>query len=188
MTTATPQLLANQIDRPDPSPDFLAREAKGEISPEQGARYRRFLARVAKEFLTHPVVVDNRYTRWFAAGEATDDELRHFTTQFSVFSNQFLIAQLKKMIASDSIDSTSQGYTYRRSGPISRESTPSGSAPDSRNPWASSRSRRTATTCPVPASSAACPRFSERSRRGSRHRPAQEDTAQAPAGPCPGAP
>jgi hypothetical protein len=105
VTTATPQLLANQIDRPDPSPDFLAREAKGEISPEQGARYRRFLARVAKEFLTHPVVVDNRYTQWFAAGEATDDELRHFTTQFSVFSNQFLIAQLKKMIASDSIES-----------------------------------------------------------------------------------
>lgn len=105
MTTATPQLLANQIDGPEPSPDFLAREARGEISKEQGARYRQFLKRVAKEFLTHPVVVDNRYTKWFSLGLATDEELRHFTTQFSVFSNQFLIAQLGKMIAADSVES-----------------------------------------------------------------------------------
>ena len=46
----------------------------------------------------HPVVVDNTYTRWFATGAATDDEVRHLTVQFSVFSHQFLEAQLRKVI------------------------------------------------------------------------------------------
>ena len=46
----------------------------------------------------HPVVVDNTYTRWFATGAATPDEVRHLTVQFSVFSHQFVEAQLRKVI------------------------------------------------------------------------------------------
>ena len=46
----------------------------------------------------HPVVVANPYTRWFAAGEATRDEIRHLTVQFSVFSHFFVEAQLRKVI------------------------------------------------------------------------------------------
>ena len=46
----------------------------------------------------HPVVVDNRYTKWFAAGEASRDEVRHLTQQFSVFSHLFVEAQLRKVI------------------------------------------------------------------------------------------
>jgi hypothetical protein len=46
----------------------------------------------------HPVVVDNRYTRWFATGAASADEVRHLTVQFSVFSHLFVEAQLRKVI------------------------------------------------------------------------------------------
>jgi hypothetical protein len=46
----------------------------------------------------HPVVVDNRYTRWFATGEANRADVRHLTVQFSVFSHLFVEAQLRKVI------------------------------------------------------------------------------------------
>jgi pyrroloquinoline quinone (PQQ) biosynthesis protein C len=56
-------------------------------------------------FLQHPIVVDNPYTRWFRNGDASREELRHFTVQFSVFSNQFLVAQLSKLIQAETLDS-----------------------------------------------------------------------------------
>ena len=55
----------------------------------------------------HPVVVDNRYTKWFAKGEASRDEVRHLTVQFSVFSQLFPEAQLRKVINAPDLD------TYR---------------------------------------------------------------------------
>ena len=57
-----------------------------------------FQARVDAAVHSHPVVVDNAYTRWFAKGEATADEVRHLTVQFSVFSHLFVEAQLRKVI------------------------------------------------------------------------------------------
>lgn len=92
-----------RAENPEPTEEFLAREAAGEIPREQAGAYRGFLTRVFEEFLTHPIVVDNRYTRWFQDGRVTDAELRHFAAQFSVFSNQFLVAQLQKMINADSL-------------------------------------------------------------------------------------
>jgi hypothetical protein len=100
---ALPQVLAAQLDDPQPSADFAARAVAGEFADAQLADYRSFLKRVVGEFLTHPIVQDNPYTRWFARGDVTDDELKRFTVQFSVFSNLFLIAQLQKMINSDSL-------------------------------------------------------------------------------------
>src|SRR5207237_2131197 len=58
----------------------------------------RFRLRVEALVHHHPVVVDNAYTRWFAAGSADRDEVRHLTVQFSVFSHQFVEAQLRKVI------------------------------------------------------------------------------------------
>src|SRR5688500_16373593 len=55
----------------------------------------------------HPVVTNNRYTRWFAQGEATRGEVRHLTVQFSVFSHLFVEAQLRKVINAADLD------TYR---------------------------------------------------------------------------
>lgn len=47
---------------------------------------------------THPIVVHNAYTAWFAGGSASDRQLRGFTVQFSVFSHLFIEAQLRKCI------------------------------------------------------------------------------------------
>jgi hypothetical protein len=68
-----------------------------------------FRARVDTVVHEHPVVVDNRYTRWFATGEASLDEVRHLTVQFSVFSHLFIEAQLRKVINATSIESYRAG-------------------------------------------------------------------------------
>ena len=68
-----------------------------------------FKARVDELVRTHPVVVDNRYTKWFASGEATRDEVRHLTVQFSVFSHLFVEAQLRKVINAADIESYRAG-------------------------------------------------------------------------------
>jgi hypothetical protein len=60
--------------------------------------FQNFQRRIDEELLTHPVITNNEYCRWFENADLTTDEVRHFAVQFSVFSNQFLIAQLKKMI------------------------------------------------------------------------------------------
>ena len=57
----------------------------------------------------HPVVTDNAYTRWFATGQATADEVRHLTVQFSVFSHLFVEAQLRKVINAADLDTYHAG-------------------------------------------------------------------------------
>jgi len=57
-----------------------------------------FSKRVDDVVHAHPVVVANDYTRWFAKGEATREDVRHLTRQFSVFSHYFVEAQLRKVI------------------------------------------------------------------------------------------
>src|SRR5215210_2126467 len=66
-----------------------------------------FRTRVAGVVHHHPVVTDNAYTRWFATGAATRDEVRHLTVQFSVFSHLFVEAQLRKVINAPDLE------TYR---------------------------------------------------------------------------
>lgn len=74
------------------------------LSQQQVEEFRRFLGEVDRELLQHRMITHNAYTRWFREGMATDDELRHFVRQFSVFSNQFLIAALLKVINSGSVE------------------------------------------------------------------------------------
>jgi hypothetical protein len=57
----------------------------------------------------HPVVADNAYTRWFATGAATADDVRHLTVQFSVFSHLFVEAQLRKVINAANLESYRAG-------------------------------------------------------------------------------
>jgi hypothetical protein len=57
----------------------------------------------------HPVVARNRYTRWFARGEATRGEVRHLAVQFSVFSHLFVEAQLRKVINAADLDTYRSG-------------------------------------------------------------------------------
>ena len=77
---------------------------KGELTSTQVDQFRRFLQEVDRELLQHRIILDNRYTRWFQKGQASDAELKFFIQQFSVFSNQFLIAALLKVINSESLE------------------------------------------------------------------------------------
>jgi pyrroloquinoline quinone (PQQ) biosynthesis protein C len=80
----------------------------GELTQKQVDDFQAFLRRVDKEMMRHRVIVDNKYTKWFQKGEATDQELRHFVKQFSVFSNLFLIAALNKVINAPSLEQMRQ--------------------------------------------------------------------------------
>ena len=66
--------------------------------------FETFADAVDLEFMHHPVVVSNPYTAWFAAGDVSLDHLRYFTIQFSVFSNQFLLAALNRVINADTFE------------------------------------------------------------------------------------
>lgn len=71
---------------------------QGELTQEQVNDFQDFLAQVDRVLLHHRIILNNAYTKWFREGKATDEQLRHFIKQFSVFSNQFLIAALLKEI------------------------------------------------------------------------------------------
>jgi hypothetical protein len=79
------------------------RLGKGELTQQQVDDFQNFLAEVDREFLQHPIITHNAYTHWFQEGAATEEELRHFIQQFSVFSNQFLVAALLKVINSPTL-------------------------------------------------------------------------------------
>jgi len=69
-----------------------------------GKNFNLFKQTIEQRFMRHPVVTNNEYTAWFARGDISLDHLRHFTTQFSVFSNQFLLAALNRVINADSLE------------------------------------------------------------------------------------
>lgn len=85
------------------SPRIQTRLQRGELTPAQVKDFQDFLNQVDREFLQHRIITNNTYTKWFQTGNATDDELRHFLRQFSVFSNQFLLAALLKVINSPTL-------------------------------------------------------------------------------------
>lgn len=96
---------------------------QGILSRSQIDDFESFLHQVDRVFLQHPIITQNAYTQWFQQGTATDGELRHFIQQFSVFSNQFLVAALLKVInaptlqqsrASREILLNELGVIYRR--------------------------------------------------------------------------
>ena len=57
-----------------------------------------------EEVLTHPIIKRNRYLWWFSQTELDTEDIIYFTKQFSVFSNQFIIAQLLKTINANSLE------------------------------------------------------------------------------------
>ena len=66
--------------------------------------FRRFYKKIENELLTHPIIKKNDYCDWFQQGDATQAQVRQFLIQFSVFSNQFLIAQLHKMLNAETLE------------------------------------------------------------------------------------
>jgi hypothetical protein len=68
-----------------------------------GHDFDAFKQTIHQTFMRHPVVTQNAYTAWFARGNMSLDHLRHFTVQFSVFSSQFLLAALNRVINASSL-------------------------------------------------------------------------------------
>lgn len=68
-----------------------------------------FEAAVARSVTLHPIVCRNAYTSWFSRGEASLEQLRAFTVQFSVFSHLFIEAQLRKCINAPDLQSYRAG-------------------------------------------------------------------------------
>jgi pyrroloquinoline quinone (PQQ) biosynthesis protein C len=80
------------------------REGRSGYTVHRGRQFLQFQDRINRELLQHRVITRNAYTAWFERGEQTQAQLRAFIVQFSVFSNQFLVAQLQKMINADTLE------------------------------------------------------------------------------------
>ncbi|MBD1863201.1 MULTISPECIES: hypothetical protein [Trichocoleus] len=120
-------MMTTVLNSPTPaiSARIQERLQQGQLTQDQVTEFQAFLAEIDRHFLQHRIITDNAYTRWFQQGEAADAELRHFIQQFSVFSNQFLIAALQKEInaptlqqsrASREILLNELGVIYRKTG------------------------------------------------------------------------
>jgi hypothetical protein len=77
---------------------------RGELTVAQVDDFREFLDRVDRGILHHRIITQNAYTRWFRDGKASYAELVHFVRQFSVFSNQFLVAALLRVINAPTLE------------------------------------------------------------------------------------
>ncbi len=72
--------------------------------PHPSADWHEFRARLGREVMQHPVITTNKFTNWFSQGDISLAQARAFMVQFSVFSNEFLCAQLRKTINAESIE------------------------------------------------------------------------------------
>ena len=70
----------------------------------KNSSFAQFKHRLGLEVLNHPVITANPYTPWFREGVISLEQARAFLVQFSVFSNEFLFAQLRKMVNADTIE------------------------------------------------------------------------------------
>ncbi len=95
VNTPAPLTISSRIEK---------RSHQGELTQKQVDNFQDFLTKINQELLQHRIITNNAYTRWFSNGTATDKELRYFIQQFSVFSNQFLIAALLKAINSPTLE------------------------------------------------------------------------------------
>ena len=77
---------------------------KGHYDLDKVEAFRQFYDRIENELLNHPIIQHNAYCSWFQQGDFNQQQLRDFIIQFSVFSNQFLVAQLHKMLNAESIE------------------------------------------------------------------------------------
>ena len=79
-------------------------EGRQGYSIETGQRFLEFQTRIDAELLSHPIITDNAYTAWFEHGHKSHEQIMNFIVQFSVFSNQFLVAQLQKTLNADTLE------------------------------------------------------------------------------------
>lgn len=84
----------------------------------------------------HPVVTGNPYTRSFARRDAGRDEVRHLTVQFSVFSQGFVEAQLRKVVNAPTLAASRAGkeILMNELGVVFRPRRPGAAPPDGVDP------------------------------------------------------
>ncbi len=87
----------------EPSLRAIAEGREG-YSIDTARRFLTFQARIDGELLRHPIITDNAYTAWFEHGDKSHEQIMSFIVQFSVFSNQFLVAQLQKTLNADTLE------------------------------------------------------------------------------------
>ncbi len=87
----------------DTTLEALNDQAPG-YSVAKARRFLEFQKRIETSLLRHRIITNNTYTAWFSQGRQNMEQIKDFIVQFSVFSNQFLLAQLNKMINADSLE------------------------------------------------------------------------------------
>jgi hypothetical protein len=87
----------------EPSLRAIAEGREGYTIGKAG-RFLAFQARIDAELLNHRIITDNAYTAWFEHGNKSHEQIISFIVQFSVFSNQFLVAQLHKTLNADTLE------------------------------------------------------------------------------------
>ncbi len=87
----------------EPSLRAIAEGREG-YTIDRAKRFLAFQARIDAELLNHRVITDNAYTAWFEHGKMSHEQTTSFIVQFSVFSNQFLVAQLHKNLNADTLE------------------------------------------------------------------------------------
>lgn len=78
---------------------------KGQMgySIDKAKRFLNFQKRIDQQLLQHRIITSNAYTAWFEQGTQSVEQIKEFIIQFSVFSNQFLVAQVHKMIHANTL-------------------------------------------------------------------------------------
>ena len=74
------------------------------LTCSHGQSSTAFRARLERDVLGHAVIRSNPYTAWFKQGDFSPAQARAFLVQFSVFSNQFLVAQLQKVLNAETLE------------------------------------------------------------------------------------
>jgi hypothetical protein len=104
VTTNPASAVADDLAGLTPVASQAIRDGRPGYTRERAQAFLRFKARIDSELLDHRVIGANAYTAWFAGGEQNEAQLKAFVVQFSVFSNQFLVAQLNKVINADTLE------------------------------------------------------------------------------------
>ena len=81
------------------------REGEMGYSIHKAKQLIKFQHRINQDVLQHSIITGNPYTAWFEKGDQNLLQIKAFLIQFSVFSNQFLVAQLNKMIHAETLES-----------------------------------------------------------------------------------
>ena len=96
--------MTTTLHKGEISQEIIQKVERGEIPRKKFESYLKVVERVKKEILPHEVIVNNKFCRWFKDGRLDKEDVRHFLVQFSVFSNLFIEAQLKKTINAPNLE------------------------------------------------------------------------------------